>query len=131
MPSEVIFYDQEEEEELATVDVEVADDPVSRYVGLSDTESLGADEGMLFMYPGEGERSFVMRDMNFDLDIIMVDAEGEITEIHEAPAPAGEQTDRTLEEYSGLAQAVVEVPMGYSSENNIEVGDYIDVILAG
>jgi uncharacterized membrane protein (UPF0127 family) len=128
MTSEVIFFDVNGEE-ITTVDVAVADDPQSRYNGLSNVSELQSGEGMLFLYQEEDYRSFVMRDMEFDLDIIFADREGAITEIHEAVEPAEGQTDRTLTEYEGLAQAVVEVPAGFCVQHGIEPDGYIKVLL--
>jgi Uncharacterized conserved protein len=61
-----------ESRELATVDVRIADTDSKRYLGLSDTESLGADEGMLFVYETQQEPTFVMRDMSFPIDIVLL-----------------------------------------------------------
>lgn len=128
MDGEVGFFDVNGEH-ITTVDVAVAADPQSRYDGLSNVAELPMGEGMLFLYQGEDYRSFVMRDMEFDLDIIFADGEGEITEIHEAVAPAEGQTDRTLTEYEGLAQGVVEVPAGFCVQHGIEPDGYIEVLL--
>lgn len=128
MNGEVGFYDVNGEL-ITTIDVLVAADPQSRYNGLSNVEELTLGEGMLFLYRDEDHRSFVMRDMNFDLDIIFADAEGEITEIHEAVVPSEGQSDRTLTEYEGLAQAVVEVPAGFCVQHGIEQDAYIEVLL--
>lgn len=110
-------------ETLATVDAEVADTPNERYTGLSDHESLSNDEGMLFVFNSESTRSFVMRDMAFPIDMIFVDANGEITTIHEAPVENG--SDRT--NYRGEAQWVLEVNYGYAAEHGIEEGDRIEI----
>lgn len=128
MVADVTFLD--EDGEIETIQCEVADNPTDRYIGLSNTSDLNYGEGMLFMYSTEGERTFVMRDMDFPIDIIMVDSEGEITEVFEAPLPDMDQSDITLEEYSGDAQAVVEVPMGFCSDNNIDIGHKIDVLFS-
>lgn len=127
MVAEVTFL-SDNGEEIAIVNCEVADNPTDRYIGLSSVSELNYGEGMIFMYNSEDERTFVMRNMNFPIDIIMVDSEGEVTDIFEAPLPDIEQSDITLEEYTGIAQAVVEVPMGYCSDNNIDIGCRIDVL---
>jgi uncharacterized membrane protein (UPF0127 family) len=105
--------------ELATVDAWVADTFAKRYTGLSDTESLESGQGMLFVFDGEGDRAFVMRDMAFPLDMVFVDAEGTITAIHHAPV----DSDGDLTQYSGRAKYVLEVPMGYTNRTGVEVGD--------
>jgi len=113
--------------ELATVTARVADTDQKRYIGLSDTESLGPNEGMLFVHGGESQQSFVMRDMAFPLDMVFVGSDGRITTIHHAPVPDGDW-ERT---YSGQAKWVLEVPRGWANRTGIDVGDRIDIPSAG
>ncbi|MFC7009293.1 DUF192 domain-containing protein [Halalkalicoccus salilacus] len=108
---------------MAVVDSEVADGPEERYTGLSDHESLGEDEGMLFVFENEDERSFVMRNMDFPIDIVFVDADGRITTIHEAPTEDGSD----LTSYRGEAKWVLEVNRGYTDEHGIEEGDRVEI----
>lgn len=109
---------------LATVDVRIADTFEKRYTGLSDTESLGSDEGMLFVHDDEGERAYVMRDMAFPIDIVFIDANGTITAIHHAPL---EEQDGDLTRYRGTGKYVLEVPYDYTTEHGIEVGDTVEI----
>lgn len=111
-------------ETLATVDAEVADTQPERYTGLSDHESLDEDEGMLFVFERESDRSFVMRDMDFPIDMIFVGADGEITTVHEAPT---EEDGSDLTSYRGDAKWVLEVNYGYAAEHGISEGDRIDI----
>lgn len=108
---------------LATVDAEVADTPDERYVGLSRHDSLGEDEGMLFVFDDETERTFVMRDMDFPIDVIFVDGDGRITTIYEAPVEDGFPLTR----YRGRARWVLEVRYGYAEENGISAGDRVSI----
>jgi uncharacterized protein len=110
----------------AVVDAEVADTYSERYTGLSDHDSLDSGEGMLFVHGDEGERTYVMRGMDFGIDIIFIGADREITTIHEAPAP-GPGEDGNEQRYTGTAQWVLEVPIGYASETGIEVGDEVEI----
>jgi uncharacterized membrane protein (UPF0127 family) len=109
--------------ELATVDAWVADTWPKQYTGLSDTEALEPGQGMLFVFDGEGDRAFVMRDMAFPLDMVFVAADGTITTIHHAPV----ESDGDLTQYTGRAKFVLEVPMGYTNETGVEVGDRIRI----
>jgi uncharacterized membrane protein (UPF0127 family) len=109
--------------ELATVDAWVADTWPKQYTGLSDTEALDDGQGMLFVFDDEGDRSFVMRDMAFPLDMVFVAADGTITTIHHAPV----ESDDDLTQYTGRAKFVLEVPMGYTNETGVEVGDRIRI----
>jgi uncharacterized membrane protein (UPF0127 family) len=110
--------DGETGESLATVEARVADGLAKRYVGLSATDDLAADEGMLFVHDEAGEHAYVMRGMSFGLDIVFVAPNGTVTEIHEA-APES----RPYTRYRGTGQFVLEVPRGWSDRNGVEPGD--------
>ncbi|MFW6003223.1 MAG: DUF192 domain-containing protein [Halanaeroarchaeum sp.] len=111
-------------EPLGTVTVTVADTPDERYTGLSDTESLDPNEGMLFVFDSEAERAFVMRDMAFPLDIVFVDADRTITAIHHAPV---EDDQSDLDRYTGTGKWVLEVPFNWTTEHDVAVGDQIRI----
>ncbi|MDG5757943.1 DUF192 domain-containing protein [Natronococcus sp. A-GB1] len=113
-------------EPKATIDAEIADTPGERYTGLSDHDALEDGEGMLFVHDSEGERTYVMRDMDFGIDIVFIGADREITTIHSAPEP-GPDEDGADQEYTGDAQWVLEVPIGYADENGIEPGDEVEI----
>lgn len=108
----------------AEVDAAVADTWLERHSGLSDHDSLDHGEGMLFVHAYERERTYVMRDMTFAIDIVFVGSDGEITTIHHARAPEPGE-DGTDLRYSGRAKWVLEVPRGYTNETGIEVGDEV------
>lgn len=111
--------------QLGRVDAMVADDPAERYTGLSDTEELDRDEGMVFVYPDTADRTFVMRDMDFPLDIVFVAGNGTITEIAHAPV----EDDSELTQYTGRARWVVEVNRGWTTDHGVSVGDEVRVDL--
>ncbi|ARS89424.1 DUF192 domain-containing protein [Natrarchaeobaculum aegyptiacum] len=110
----------------AEVDVEVADTQQERYTGLSDHESLEPGDGMLFVHDDEDERTYVMREMDFDIDIVFVDADREITSIQHARAPEPGEDGENLR-YTGDAQYVLEVPRGYANETEMAVGDTLEI----
>ncbi|MGM0606245.1 MAG: DUF192 domain-containing protein [Halobacteriota archaeon] len=115
----VEIADGDSGESLATIDVRIADTTAKRYTGLSDTESLDPDEGMLFVHDDPGEYSYVMREMDFPIDIIFVDENGRITQIYSAHV----EDDSDLTRYTGEGQYVLEVNEGYADEHGIEAGD--------
>ncbi|QLK24985.1 DUF192 domain-containing protein [Natrinema zhouii] len=117
-----------EREPKAVIDVDIADDRNERYTGLSDHESLEPGNGMLFIHNEEQELDYVMREMDFDIDIIFIDADREITSIHHARAPGPDEDGNDLE-YSGRGKWVLEVPRGYANETGIEVGDEVEIDL--
>jgi len=116
--------------ELATVDARVADTLGERYTGLSDTESLPNGSGMLFVHGEEGNHTYVMREMDFPIDIVFIDADGEITRIHHARAPREGEDGNDLQ-YPGRGKYVLEVPRGFTNATGIEVGDRVAIDYEG
>ncbi|MBX0295407.1 DUF192 domain-containing protein [Haloarcula nitratireducens] len=112
-------------EQLATVEVRISNTTAQRYTGLSNTTSLGPNEGMLFVHEEEGTYGYVMREMDFPLDIIFIDANGTITTIHHAPLPP-EGTDN-LKEYRGRGKYVLEVNRGWANRTGVSVGDRVEL----
>ncbi|MFB6233277.1 MAG: DUF192 domain-containing protein [Haloarculaceae archaeon] len=113
-----------EGQRLGAVTAAVADTPSLRYRGLSDTGSLPADRGMLFVYESVDVRAFVMREMEFGIDIVFADDRRTITTIHHAPAP-GPGEDGADQRYAGRGQYVLEVPLGWTTDRGIEPGDVL------
>ncbi|WP_309484943.1 DUF192 domain-containing protein [Halorhabdus salina] len=108
---------------LAAVDVRVADTERERYVGLSQTDRLQAGDGMLFVHPESRSYAYVMRNMSFPLDILFIDADGQITTIHHAPV--AEDPSDPNRRYRGQGRYVLEVPYGWTNETGITVGDQV------
>ncbi|MBP1921786.1 uncharacterized membrane protein (UPF0127 family) [Halorubrum alkaliphilum] len=111
-------------EVLGSVTAAIADTPERRYTGLSETESLPEDRGMLFVYDTVGDRTFVMREMSFGIDIVYADADGVVTEIHHAPAP-GPDEDGEEQRYPGRGQYVLEVGYRWTADRDVGVGDVL------
>ncbi len=120
----VTAHDGETGEELGRVEAAVADTFSTRYLGLSATDSLPEDRGMLFVHDSPGEYTYVMRDMSFGIDIVFIDPDETITTIHEAPQP-GPGEDGNEQEYPGTGQYVLEVNKGWMADRGVEVGDEI------
>lgn len=107
-----------------TVTAAIADTSDLRYLGLSETESLPEDRGMLFVFNSNNSRTFVMREMDFGIDIIYIDSEGVITSIHHANAPEPNE-DGSKQRFSGEGQYVLEVNKSWTTERDIEEGDIL------
>jgi uncharacterized membrane protein (UPF0127 family) len=112
-------------ESLGSVTAAIADTRDLRYLGLSDTESLPEDRGMLFVFDSPSELTFVMRRMSFGIDIVYADADGVITGIHHAPAP-GPDEDGSQQRYPGYGQYVLEVNRHWTTDRGVEEGDVLD-----
>ncbi|WP_435075734.1 DUF192 domain-containing protein [Halorubrum sp. HHNYT27] len=110
---------------LGTVNAAIAETPDQRFLGLSDAETLPEGAGMLFVFPAPRETlTFVMREMDFGIDIVYADGEGTIVEIHNAPAP-GPNEDGGDQRYPGSGQYVLEVPYEWTDRNDVTVGDVL------
>ena len=109
---------------LGSVTAAVADTPELRYTGLSDTESLPDDRGMLFVHESVGDRTYVMRRMAFGIDIVYADADRVITEIHHAPAPEPDE-DGSSQGYPGRGKYVLEVGYRWTAERGVSAGDVL------
>lgn len=107
----------------ATVDVRVADTEDKRRVGLSRTDSLSGDAGMLFVHPEEGEYAYVMRGMSFSIDIVFVAANGTITRVHREASPERLPISR----YRGTGKYVLEVPAGWTDATGVATGDTVQI----
>jgi uncharacterized membrane protein (UPF0127 family) len=112
--------------ELGAVRVALADTPEKRYTGLSKTESLPADRGMLFTHDEQGNHTYVMREMSFGIDIVYIDANGTIRRIHHAPEPP-EGEDGEDYRYPGVGKYVLEVNYEWTTRHGIEPGDRVRI----
>jgi hypothetical protein len=112
--------------ETSVVNAEVSATRVERYRGLSDHDSLATGEGMLFVHGREREYTYVMREMDFGIDIIFINDSNRVTTVHSAPAP-GPGEDGSKQRYSGTGRFVLEVPRGYAAERGIEPGSRVTI----
>jgi uncharacterized membrane protein (UPF0127 family) len=120
----VSVVDGETGAELGTVEAAIADTFSKRYTGLSDTDDLPANRGMLFVHDAAGEHTYVMREMSFGIDIVFIAPNGTITTIHEAPEP-GPNENGNAQRYPGQGQYVLEVNRGWMADHGVEVGDEV------
>ena len=90
--------------------------------GLMFRETLGADEGMLFVFPESRPRSFWMKDTPLPLSIAYIAADGRILEIHDME-PFSLEPVRSR----SPARYALEVNRGRLGELGITPGDFVDV----
>ncbi len=108
--------------------VEVVETPESRAQGLSGRESLADGTGMLFVFKKEGVRSFWMKEMNFPLDMVWIDAACTVVHISEdVPPPAPDQPLSGLPTYgpSEPILYVLEIKGGVSGTAGLAPGDSV------
>jgi uncharacterized membrane protein (UPF0127 family) len=101
-----------------SVTVEIADEPAERTLGLMYRDEMGADRGMLFIYPRAEERNFWMKDTRIPLSIAYADAAGTIVQIADmqpfdtTPVPSG-----------APAMYALEMNKGWFAAHDVKVGE--------
>ncbi|WP_103019771.1 DUF192 domain-containing protein [Salinibacter altiplanensis] len=105
---------------LAEVDARIANTPKKQYIGLSRTKFLGSREGMLFIHDSMDTQVYVMRQMDFPLDILFIAPDGGITTIHQAECSSGEPPDSDLPRFHGEGKYVLELSLGTASEVGLD-----------
>lgn len=99
--------------------VEVADTAEKRRWGLMYRSELGDDEGMLFVFPGEEDQSFWMKNTPLSLDIVFMDRGRRVVGIVHGTVPFS-----TRPVSVGVpSRYVLEVRAGLARRNRIAVGD--------
>lgn len=102
--------------------VELADTDEKRRRGLMFRERLPRMSGMLFDYGTPRRVAIWMKNTNISLDILFIDADGRIVNIHERALPGS--LDHMLS--NGRVLAVLELNAGTVDEFSISVGDVVE-----
>jgi hypothetical protein len=99
--------------------VEVADTPAKREMGLQYRRDLADGRGMIFLFPKEEQLSFWMKNTPIALDMIFISADRRIVGIVENTVPF------SLESRSvgGRSQFVLEINGGLSRRHGFKAGD--------
>jgi len=105
---------------IVELDVEVASDPIKRARGLMFRESLGENEGMLFVFDKSSKHGFWMVNTTIPLDAIHFNANKEVVDIIQM------EPCRIVKCPSYFPKAesryVLEVNQNFSRKNNITEG---------
>jgi len=117
--SKVFISTQEGRE--AVFEVEIADTPVKRELGLQYRRELAADRGMIFLFPTESVQSFWMKNTSLPLDMIFIGGDRKIVGIVEQTVPF------SLEPRSvgAPSQFVLEINGGLAKRHGIKAGDSV------
>ena len=94
-----------------------------RAKGLMYRTSLGADHGMIFIFPESSSRAFWMRNTGIPLDLAYIDKNGTLIEIHSL-YPYDETQVKSRSDTISLA---LEMNHGWFDANRIGSGDKIDI----
>lgn len=109
------------------VKAQIADDPDERRVGLMYREELGEGEGMFFIFPQAVNNGFWMKNTKIPLDMIFINHNFIVVSINKdaMPCEKGEDCPTYLPPTS--YRYVLEVDAGFSDQNDISEGDFINV----
>lgn len=101
----------------------IASKQEDRIKGLSDTDSLPVDEGLLMVYDDEGRWGIWMKDMHYPIDIVWLDVNKKVVHIvKNAPPDSYPQTYVPKEN----AKYILELNAGTVDNKAIQVGDAAD-----
>lgn len=104
--------------------VEVADEDQERQVGLSGRDSLGENNGMLFVFDEKGKYNFWMKNTLIPLDIIYIN-DNKIVHIVKNAQPAVEGKEAQIYQSPEDANYVLELNAGEADEHKFEVGNEV------
>jgi hypothetical protein len=115
-----------------TLQVQIADTKPLQTRGLMFQEKLPYEQGMLFVFEDEGMRSMWMLNMQFALDVIWFDANGNVVHIEKDTQPcksALETMACTFTNGNGKpAKYVLEVTSGFVDMFNITENSKLEII---
>ena len=98
-------------------DVQLADTPHARRIGLLKRESLNSGQG-LWIFPTQAIHTFGMR---FPIDVVFIDREMRVKRVYQRLAPY------RLTTLVWRAQSVIELPSGSLAGTNTAVGDELQI----
>lgn len=106
-----------------TVRMQIAALPPEVQRGLMFRQSLGRDEGMLFVFTRTEQMSFWMRNTTIPLDIGFFDAQGVLREIY----PLHPLDERSVTSRARDLKFALEVNQGWFKERGVKPGDQLDL----
>ena len=104
-----------------TFAVEIADTPARRELGLQYRHELPTDRGMIFLFPGESDHSFWMKNTFIPLDMIFINRDHKIVGIVEQAVPFSTHA-RVV---SAPSLYVLEINGGLSRRYGFRAGDTV------
>lgn len=106
------------------VNLETVNNDQSRQRGLSGRKSMPEDQGMLFVFEKPGRHCIWMKDMNFPLDIIWLDADKKVEHIEKNVAP--DTYPKTFCPVNN-AKYVVELNKGVADMAELKLGQQLNL----
>ena len=108
----------------STLQVEIADDPHERALGLMYRRSLPKDSGMLFVYDDVKERAFWMKNTFIPLSIAYINEKGVIVHIADMK-PLSTKSVPSIHP----AKYALELNKGWYKRHSIKKGDVIESLI--
>lgn len=130
----IILASSKEEQSTVTigdnvfkVDVARSDKDLSK--GLSGRSSIEDDEAMLFLFGNRQARTFWMKDMEFNIDLLWIDGNDIVGYEKNMQAPTKDTSNSDLEQYYSDREIdkVIEMNAGLIDRLGIEIGDKIKI----
>lgn len=103
--------------------LELALSQAEHFQGLSNRSDLCDNCGMLFIFPEADFQTFVMREMNFPLDIIWLNNQ-KVVAYNENLLPE-DNPPYTLYKSPSKVDSVLELKAGFVAKNNIKIDDLL------
>lgn len=102
----------------------------SRAKGLGGRDDLPEGRAMLFAYPDEAVRNFVMRDCRFPVAVIFLDGKGRVVKTHAMPVEKPGTAENDLIRYSSESsmQFALEVKAEQLEKLGVKAGETVVVL---
>lgn len=113
------------------LEVQIADDESKRIRGLMFQDPLPYDQGMIFVFDEEGVYSLWMLNMQFSLDMIWFDEQGNVVHIEKDIPPCETPTEIMACQSivpSGEAKYILEVTAGFVEQFNVTNDSKLEII---
>jgi len=109
-----------------TFNAQVARTDTEKQIGLSETEVLGENDGMLFVFDEPDFYSFWMKDMKFPIDIIYINGD-KITTIIKNASPSSSAENLVIYQPKEKSDKVFEINAGLADQLNLKEGMTINI----
>ncbi len=107
-----------------TFNVKIADTEKERQIGLSNTEKLSENQGMLFVFDKPDFYSFWMKNMDYPIDIIYISGD-KVTTVIENAKPGSSEANLEIYQPDSASDKVLEVNAGLAKKYNIKKGTVV------
>ena len=95
--------------------------PAELVKGLSGTDSLPADQAMVFVFPDDNYQAMWMKDMKYPIDMIWLNSDKQVVYTVKNALPSG--YPKTIYKPTTPSRYVIELPSGTIERTGIKNGD--------